>query len=268
MKLSAFVCVCENDKKESFKLCCDSIFFQTVRPDQIVICLDGSIDRELEEYIYSLNGVQTVRVWSNGDHGISRRAAFEACTGELVAVMDSDDVAVCDRFEKQLLYFEKHPETDVLGGYIEEHTSDGKVRLRTLPLSDADIKKYAKKRCPFNHMTVMMKRSAVLSAGGYKSFYYNEDYYLWARMMKKGTVFSNLPDVLCHVNVDDGFYRRRGGFKYFKSEMSLFKFMRKNGLISFFEYICNGSIRFCVEVLIGASGRKYIYDKFLRMRGE
>ncbi len=264
MRLSAFICVCENDSADRFKKCCESILSQTVKPDQLVICADGELPSSVEGYISSLENITVVRVISDGDHGTSRQAAFDACKGELVAVMDSDDIAMPDRFEKQLQHFKAHPETDVLGGYIQELTDDGTVRLRTVPLTDTEIKKYAGKRCPFNHMTVMMKRSAAAAVGGYESFYRNEDYYLWVRMMRNGAHFANLPQVLCHVNITEGFYRRRGGVKHFKSEMALFKFMRKNRMISLYRYICNGIIRFGGQVVLGAGGREYIYKKLLR----
>ncbi len=264
MRLSVFVCVCSNDTVHGFSRCIESIKGQTVKADETVICIDGKISEELEEYISSLDGARTVRCDSEGDHGISRRTAFEACKGELVAVMDSDDVCVLDRFEKQLEYFEKNPETDALGGYIEETECNGKTRIKKLPTADADIKKYAKKRCPFNHMTVMMKRKTVEKAGGYGSFYCNEDYFLWVKLMRENAVFANLPEVLCRVSVGKEFYARRGGMKYFKSECRIFKIMHEYGLITFVRRAVNVAVRFGGEVMLGERGRKFIYSKFLR----
>ncbi len=264
MKFSAFVCVCGGDTAEGFKRSFESISSQTVKPDQIVICIDGPITEELDAYISSLADITLVRVESGHDHGISRDAAFCACENELVAVMDSGDTAMHDRFEKQLEYFKDHPKTDVLGGYISEILSDGAVRIKTVPLDDEGIKKFAARRCPFNHMTVMMRRDAAEKAGGYLSFYCNEDYYLWVRLMKNGAVFANLPTVLCNVSVDEGFYARRGGIKYFRSECRLFSYMHKNGLISFPRLLINVVIRLGGEVLLGERGRRFVYTKFLR----
>nr|MDA3820287.1 UDP-galactose--lipooligosaccharide galactosyltransferase [Candidatus Delongbacteria bacterium] len=181
-------------------------------------------------------------------------------------LMDSDDIALSDRFEKQLNCFHAQPELDVIGGQIHEFIDsiDNVVGIRTIPLLDAEIKKYIKIRCPFNQQTVMLKKTSMLSAGGYIDWHYEEDYYLWIRMFEKGCQFRNLPDNLVYVRVGSEMYKRRGGLKYFKSEAQLQKYMWKKGMISFPRYLFNIFIRFVVQVLLPNKLRGYIFQKLFR----
>lgn len=147
--------------------------------------------------------------------------------------MDSDDIAVSDRFEKQMAYIEAHPEVDALGGQIDEFIGEPSnvVGTRNLPLTDGEIKTYLKSRCPMNLVTVMLKKDAVKKAGGYIDWYCEEDYYLWVRMTEQGMNFANLPDNLVNVRVGEEMYQRRGGLKYFKSEAKLQNYMYSKGII-------------------------------------
>ena len=88
--------------------------------------------------------------------------------------MDSDDIAVSDRFEKQLTYMETHPECDVVGGQITEFIDDESniAGRRTVPQNNDDIYKYIKSHCPFNHVTVMLRKNRVLNIGNYQDWHY------------------------------------------------------------------------------------------------
>ena len=70
-----------------------------------------------------------------------------------------------------------------------------------------------------NQMTVMFKRQDILSVGGYQDFYHNEDYFLWIRLINADYQLANIPEVLVKVNVDAQTFVRRGGYRYFRSEL-------------------------------------------------
>ena len=202
----------------------------------------------------------------NGGLGPALAYGLQKCSCELVARMDADDIALPDRFEKQLAYFGAHPRTAVLSGWIQEIEGDTlkPVAIRKVPLTDKAIKNYIKIRSPFNHMTVMFKKSAVLAAGNYTPFHLMEDYYLWARMAAKGYEMANLPDILLNARVDTAMYSRRGGLKYFKNNYAMSKKLRELGLISHPTHLFNISVRFCVQVLMPNRMRSYFYRKVLR----
>ena len=269
MKFSVSICVYEKDNPEHFSKALDSLFLQTRKPDEIVLAVDGPIGEELENVIKKYDTYtcfKVVRQPENKGHGIARRLSIENCTYPLIAIMDSDDVALLDRFEKQINIFKSSSEVDVCGGQIEEfiENEDNIIGKRVVPESDREIKKYLKSRCPFNQQTVMFKKDIYTKAGGYVDWYMDEDYYLWARMYLAGAKFCNLPDTLVKARINADSYKRRGGVKYFRSEKRLQKFLRKNGIISYFKYFTNVLKRFVVQVLMPSKVRSFVFIKFAR----
>ena len=110
----------------------------------------------------------------------------------------------------------------------------------------------------------MYKKTAVEAAGGYQDWFWNEDYYLWIRMWLNGAVFGNTGTVLVDVRVGKEMYQRRGGWKYFKSEAKLQRFMLKKHLIGFPRYLINVSQRLVLQVLMPNKVRGWIFQKFAR----
>jgi hypothetical protein len=180
--------------------------------------------------------------------------------------MDSDDICMPGRFEKQLTCFERDPQLSIVGGVISEFidSPDNIVGQRICPLTDTEIREYMKARCGYNHMTVMFRKSEVMRVGNYQDWFWNEDYYLWIRMLLGGCKFANLSDVLVNVRVGKDMYARRGGWKYFKSEASLQHYMWKHGIISAGRYLYNVAIRFAVQVAMPNSIRGWVFRTFAR----
>ncbi len=266
---SVAMAVYKNDDPVHFRLALDSIMHQTVPPDEVVLVIDGPIPAETEAVVADCAALpifHIIRLEENCGHGIARRTGLSACRHELVALMDADDISCPDRFEKQLAVMAKDPDLSIVGGCISEFIGEPEnaVSLRDVCLSNDAIQADLKKRCPMNQMTVMFRKSDVERAGGYLDFYCEEDYYLWVRMCLAGMKFANLPDVLVHVRVGEDMYRRRGGWRYFKSEAALQKLMRKERLISLPRYLLNVSRRFVVQVLMPAPVRGFVFRHFAR----
>lgn len=267
---SATISIYKNDSPEDFRTALDSIVNQTLAPDEIVVLQDGPVPDNLSEvvneFLSRYDFIRLVALPVNQGHGNARRVAVESCKYDYVAIMDADDIAKSDRFERQIAFLEKHPEVDVLGGQITEFVGEPEniVGKRIVPLSDGDIKAYLKRRCPFNQMTVIMKRSAVMAAGNYLHWYCDEDYYLWLRMYMNGAVFANLPQVLVNVRVGAEMYARRGGWKYFKSEARLMWWMYTHGVSGLFLSLYNIAVRFVLQVCMPNAVRGFIFKKLAR----
>lgn len=201
----------------------------------------------------------------NGGLGNALRLALEKASYELVARMDSDDISYQDRFEKQLDCFVADSDIDIVGGEITEFIGDETniTGKRTVEELDVAIKADMKKRCAMNHVSVMYKKSAVINAGGYIDWPWNEDYYLWLRMMLAGSKFRNVVAPMVNVRVGDAMSSRRGGMPYFKSEAGIQKFMLENKIIGFPRYLYNLAIRFGGEV-IATNGIRTKLFKFFR----
>lgn len=249
---------------------------QTVKPAEVVLVVDGPIPREIqdviEKYQKLLGGViesfRVVYLEKNKGLGCALRIALETCSYELIARMDSDDISVKMRFERQLDFLEEHNDVDIVGSNIAEFTDDIDhiVGKRVVPCNDVQIKTYMKKRCPFNHMTVMYKRTAVLDSGSYQEWFWNEDYYLWIRMALKNKRFANIPETLVKVRVDKEMYKRRGGWHYFKSEEKIQRYMLCNRMIGFVRYGINILERFVVQILMTNAMRSWVFIHFMRQR--
>tara|TARA_B100001564_G_scaffold202994_1_gene170756 strand:+ start:3972 stop:4799 length:828 start_codon:yes stop_codon:yes gene_type:complete len=271
IQFSVLMCVYKNDNSSYFKIALESILNQTIRPTEIILVIDGPIPKETRDIINdtSLNNKEIfnfIDLKENVGHGRAKNIGLEKCTNELVAIMDSDDVCTKDRFEKQILYYKQNPETSILGGLISEFNKNinNPLGKRVLPSTHSEIKRYLKMRCPMNHMTVMFKKSKVIEAGGYLDWHYNEDYYLWIRMYLSGAIFANLNDVIVHARVNDKFYLRRGGWRYFVSESKLQYYMFQKNIINIFRLTFNIKIRFFVQFVIPNKFREWLFLNFFR----
>lgn len=262
--------VYHGDNAEYFKTALDSLYAQSRRPDEIVLVVDGpvgeDINRVIGEFESEHETFRVIRLEKNSGHAIARQTGLDAAKYEYIAIMDSDDIAVQDRFEKQMDYVEAHPEVDALGGQIDEFIGEPSnvVGTRIVPLTDKEIKTYLKSRCPMNLVTVMLKKDSVQKAGGYIDWYCEEDYYLWVRMVQKNMKFANLSDNLVNVRVGEDMYARRGGWKYFKSEVELQKYMYKNNLIGGGYLLINIAKRLIVQVLLPNKLRGWVFRTFAR----
>lgn len=276
-QFSVVMSVYKSDKHEFFRQALDSITVeQTLQPAEIVLVVDGPVPGLIDDIIAHYQSwysdpaepcyFNVVRLEKNGGLGNALKVGVEAARYDYVARMDSDDISVPDRFEKQIKFLEEHPDVDIVGGNISEFIDNQSniVGSRVVPESSEAIYNYMKSRCPLNHMTVMFRKSAVQAAGGYIDWHYNEDYYLWVRMALKGCKFANLPLTLCNVRVGADMYARRGGYKYFKSEAGLQRYMYKNGLISVFRLWYNVMLRFVLQVCMPNWLRGLVFRRFAR----
>lgn len=272
MVFSVLISVYKNDKAADFRTALASITTrQTLPPSEVVLVCDGPLPEDtnlvITNVVASHPGLfKVIRLDQNQGLGIALQKGMEAVSHEVVMRMDSDDIALYTRFEQQVRFMETHPDVAICGGQIEEFIGEEEnvVGKRAVPCGDDEIHNYMKFRCPFNHTTVALRRSEVLKAGNYLPWFWNEDYYLWIRMMLAGCKFANLPDTLVHVRVGKDMYARRGGIKYFKSEAGLQRLMLKNKVISFPQYLFNVSIRLAVQVLMPNSLRGFLFKKLFR----
>lgn len=273
-KFSVCMSVYKNDRPEYVDIAIQSIFIkQTVKPNEIVLVVDGPISMELESlidnYATKYSEIFTIiKLEKNQGLGNALRVAVEKVKYDWVARMDSDDIAAPDRFEKQKSFLQANLDVDIVGGQITEFidVESNIVGLRNVPLLSADINVYIKARCPFNHMTVMFRKDKILAVGNYIDWHYNEDYFLWIRMFLAGCQFANLPETLVNVRVGKEMYQRRGGWKYFLSEAKLQKYMFDNDIIGIIRFAYNVLGRFVIQVLMPNKLRGFVFQKLFRVK--
>ena len=270
--LSVLMSLYIKEKPEYVEECFQSLLRQTVKANEWVVVEDGPLTDELykvlDKYEKEYPGlIRRVPKKVNQGLGLALQDGLPLCSNEIIARMDTDDIAREDRFEKQLAEFEKDPDLDIVGSHIDEFedTPDNIVARRTVPITDKEIKKYQKRRDGFNHMTVMYKKKAVLDAGNYQSCPLMEDTYLWVRMMKNGVKCKNIDDSLVYARIGRDMFSRRGGWAYFKKYKKAMKMVYVTGYISWFDYASAVMVQFVVALVPG-SVRGWIFKKMLHRK--
>lgn len=271
MKCSVLMSVYKNDNPEFLKTALESIYEnQTRKPDEIVVVFDGKLTDKLYEVLEKFKEDKTDIVFYypqevNRGLGEALRIGAEKCTGDYIFRMDSDDISVPERFEKQIAYIEQHPEIDVLGTDIAEFniSPEEEMRLRVCPQNHDDIVKMAKHRNPLSHMSVLIKRSSLERCGGYETLLLLEDYYLWIKMIAAGCKLENLNETLVHVRIGNGFNSRRSSKLRIKGWQILQKFMFEHDMINKLEAIIN-MIYIVVFVYCPVGLKRLVYNKLLR----
>lgn len=248
MKFSVLMSLYFKENPQFLREALQSLAAQTRQADEVVLVFDGKITSELEQEVQNFAEILPlviVRLEQNQGLGKALNHGLTHCSHEWVFRMDTDDICVPERFEKQLDFIEKNPDTVIFGGQIAEFGTDVSdiVSYRRVPTSHESILKFTQKRCPFNHMTVAYQKSAVLEVGGYQDL--QEDYYLWIKLVALGKKVANLPEVLVYARVGNGMVGRRRGLAQAKAEWRLFKLKYCLGL----QGLASGFVTFMMRAI-------------------
>lgn len=198
---------------------------------------------------------------NNVGNGKARNIGVLNSSSKYIAIMDSDDISIFDRFEKQYKQFQLDPNLSVCGGQIVEFSNneDNITGQRIVPESDDDIKRILRSKSPVNHVTAMLKRDDVIKSGNYDCSRHAEDYYLWARMAVAQCKFKNLNDILVKVRVGNEMCSRRGGWNIFLDDRKVQRYLFDRKKINLYQYLFNVLKRLIVDVLITNKVRSILY---------
>lgn len=265
------MCVYGGDDAEHFNEALESVYNQTLRPNEVVLVVDGPVPKAVDAVVARFvkeENLQVYRLERNMGHGVARREGFARCQYDYVAVADADDVNAPDRFERQIAEFANDSQLSAVSSYTRHFVGsvDNVINDEYAPSDDAAIKRAMKTICPICQPAVMLKKSDVKRAGGYLDWYHAEDYYLWIRMALAGAKFKNIEDALVYMRTTPEQMRRRGGFRYFSSMRKLYGFMLKEKFISFPTYVFNVASRFVVQIVLPSSLRLAV-RKIVQRRG-
>ena len=246
---SVLLPVYRRDRPEYLRRAFDSVTIeQTRRPDEVVIVRDGSVGPELATELAAIQErscvpVTIVELARNSGLAAALTAGLSVCRHEVIARADADDISLPHRFELQLPVMEQGAE--LVGAGLIEFDTDEDIPgvLRLMPTDPAEIADYARFADPFNHPSVIYRRSAVAAVGGYQDVHLMEDYLLFVRMINNGAAVANVGAPLVKYRIGDGAYERRGGRKLLRAEIELQRALREDGFISQFQYVRNVVIR-------------------------
>lgn len=247
-----------------------SMLEQTIPPSEIILVKDGPLPMELNKVIDNFSQkhrslFNVVELEKNIGLGLALNEGLRASNNELVARMDTDDISLPERCELQLKEFEKDQLLDIVGTMVDEFYDDPlkPVASRILPTQHDEIVKFAKRRSPFNHPTVMYKKSKVLSSGGYADLRRNQDVDLFARMLFAGCRAKNIDKSLVLFRSNADLLKRRRSWENTKSYIATIGKLWKLGFSSFTDYAIV-AIAQTIMFISPISIQKWLYKNFLR----
>lgn len=271
MKFSVLMSVYKNEQPSYLETAIDSVYNQTLMPNEVILVEDGILSKNLEKIVKKCenkySNLRVIRFKNNRGLGPALNDGINECKYDYIARMDTDDVCVNTRFEKQIKYLYDNPNVDIVGTNMIEYDSnmEKEISEKIVPENDSEIKKYAKKRNPMNHPTVIYKKKKILEVNGYDDYPYFEDYYLWSKMIKKGCTFHNIQENLYCFRGGMSMIKRRGGKKYLLCIKKFEKALLELKIINKSEYIKNLIIRY-IFALIPNNTRRVLYSKILRKK--
>lgn len=258
------------EKKQFLQECLNSIQNQTNLPKEVLIVFDGPISKENEILVEDFKNsypesVKIIALEKNQGLGAALAIGVTSCSQPIIARMDTDDIMLSNRIEDEYQQFLKNPKLDIVGSNIDEFSGlmTNILGSRIVPETDEEIRNFSKRRNPFNHMTVMYKKKAVLDAGNYQPLPGFEDYYLWVRMLKNGCKGYNIQKSLILARTGEDMYKRRGGIHYLVPGLKARKQIYKAGLGSLPDFVFVSLVHICISLMPNGL-RGWFYEKKLR----
>lgn len=271
---SVLMSIYRNEKPEYFIQSLESMLAQTLKPAEIVVVKDGELTSELEEVLnHYVNGypglLKIIPIKENVGLGRALDVGLEQCKNELVARMDTDDISLPERCEEQVSLFARNPKLCIIGTMIDEFNIEPNniISSRVVPLSNDEIYKFMRRRSPFNHPTVMFKKSEVIRCGGYGKMRRKQDYDLFSRMINNGCVAQNISRSLVLFRSNDDSFKRRKSWAYCKSYIDVQFEIWKRGHcgLNDLAFVTIGQI---VMFLAPMGLQKKISNKYLRKQSK
>ena len=268
-KYSVLMTVHTQEDPAHFADALDSMVNQTYKPDEIVLVKDGPVTDSLQAVIdaRSRDGAPIVQVQlpKNVGLGLALNEGIKVVKNDLMARMDSDDWSMPDRCEKQVRAFEENPGLDIIGCPVREFVGshDNIVGERKGPITNEEIYRYARKRDPFNHPTVMYRKTAVVRAGCYADYRKNQDTDLWIRMLSNGVVCANLPEPAFLFRFDEQTYHKRKSWVNTRTLIEIRYKAWRSGFNSFWDFSVVAVAQLGMFVL-PVGFQKFVYQKILR----
>ncbi|MBA5249323.1 MAG: glycosyltransferase [Gammaproteobacteria bacterium] len=257
MKFSVLMSIYNKENPQHFDRAMQSIWEdQTVKPNEIVLVEDGVLTDALYQVIHhwkeKLSDVfKVVSLKENVGTGKAKNIGVKKCSNELIAVMDTDDISLPNRFEKQLAIFE-NKDIDVCGAWVGEFESEETkiTSYRRTPEQHNDIVKFAKSRAPVNHPTAMYKKTLVLSVGSYGKYRSSQDYHLFVKMIVGEATFYNIQEPLVNMRMGNGqLEARRRGLKNIIFETTVQKEFYNIGFLNLYELLRNIIVGSAIRLL-------------------
>lgn len=222
IRLSVIISIYEKENVHYFHNAMNSICNnQSVTPDEIILIEDGKLTKEIYDEIdlwkkKMPNRLKVLPLDTNIGLAKALNVALSHSSGQYIARMDTDDIALFDRFQRQIDFLEDNPEIDVVGTWIaeiDEYDNTIKKEVR-YPLNHNELRNFFSKRDPLAHPTAMFRYTFFEKVGKYSNqVHLAEDTLLWYSGFINGCKFANIPYVGLKFRRNSAFYSRRANWK-------------------------------------------------------
>lgn len=215
-----------NEKPEDVKTAITSILNQTYCDIEFIIVCDRPDNYELlqilEQFQKEDSRIIIIRNQENLGLSTSLNVALSYASGEYIARMDADDESLPERLEKQLAYLNAH-DLDLIGCYVEcvNEQKETIYFLKSMPLSNDEVKKKITTNNPMVHPTWLGKREVFVRNNGYHQIPYAEDYDFLFRAVKQGFQLGNLNQSLLRYTVRKSSISNSNGLKQYLVSQAL-----------------------------------------------
>ena len=264
--VSVLISTYASEKAQWLAEALESLFAQSVTPDQLVLVVDGPIASDQEVVIAQyqndprIQSVEIVRLSSNQGLANAMNAGLAVCKGKWIMRMDSDDVCHVDRLAIQLDYVDKYPDVDIFSSWSEEFSDeDSAVLVKASPIEHDAIVNALRWRNVIVHPSNLIRASTLRRLEGYRAKYGKlEDYDLYVRMALAGARFRVIPAKLVRQRVSHASCARRGGWRYIIGEFRFRIFCLQSGFLNVRQFLLI-TISYTMFRLVGAGIRGWLY---------
>jgi len=266
IKFSVIFPIYKKVSPKIFKISFDSILNQSLMPNELIVIYDGPVHQNIKNYINKKKRkfkiIKILNFPTNNGLGYVLKRAINYSTSDYIARCDADDISFNNRFKDQINFISKNRNIDVLSSNVLE-SHKNKIYKKNVPEKHSEIKKKIFYRNPINHSSVILKKNTILKVGNYEDVRFFEDYFLWYKIKLYKGKFYNLQNYHVKMNVDNEYYVRRSGYKYFLYYLNFLNKLKSRKMIGYLNYFINIILRFNVIYLPTYILSK-IYNIFLR----
>ena len=277
MRIGVLMCIHINDNEFLFKKSLDSLIDQTFESFELLLVSDGKLKQTQEKIIieykelFYKRGIdfKVIRNEFCLGHGMARNIGIKNMKSEIIVVNDSDDISHPNRLDETSKVFRLFDQISIFTtAVIEKDIINNKIfGVKSIPIDHKEVLNSLPYKCPINQQSVAIKKSDLLVKGSYITWFNNEDYFLWIRMLTEYPYAivktSSKPLVTAHR--DDDSSKRRGGLKYFFSETAIQCYLYSIGLKSLLNLIKSITLRFVIQVILPNKIRSYIYLAYRKL---
>ncbi len=220
-----------------------SIDNQTYKNIELIVACDYSIQDELIEIMSKYKFKSYIYPLYLSGIGFARNVTINNSNGDFLAPWDSDDISDENRLQKQVEYFLKNPNCDIVGTRVELIDENNKIipnQKFKFFQSNKKIRDALRYRQPLFHSSMVFRRNILFDAKGYLYGHTSEDHELFIRIARdKSILFHNLDNVYTY-------YRRHS--EQLSDLSNLKKHFREVTGFMFSEFLRTGSLYYIIGI--------------------